>query len=466
MTYDSTDSDADGVVESDIDNDKIDTNEVNTQSVDTNKQHKYTGSKPWVVYVRNDGDDSNSGLSESDPLRTISAALEAVMSIGVYNNDSFTHTIDLGNGETYSISDTISHPWVSRLEIVTNDRTGPKAHLEAPAGGDGFVVRESRVTFRNIVFEEADVNNPPDRYIKATRSEVEFEDGVEMYGAAVRHVHALYSSRVNGNDALIDGKGSGGDGFVIHSSSHLGLNSGATVRDCNNGIFLDRAGVMNDDGADIESCTAAILTQDNAAGKKVGGSIDNCSTAFKIQSGSQIKQKGNVSITNTPQTVDLVDGWYIDGDQNFTRQEDSGTSSARLKLTSDQSIPDSSGSEVEYDQKDHDSPVLSAEPANNQVVIQAPGDYEVTIAQQWDGQAGFSLGDFCQTYLKINGSLVARRRYAHTGSEAPASMPDLTYTVEGASEGDAITAELWQNSGSDKIASGNPDVSYIEVKRL
>lgn len=38
MTYDSTDSDADGVVESDIDNDKIDTNEVNAQSVDAEQQ--------------------------------------------------------------------------------------------------------------------------------------------------------------------------------------------------------------------------------------------------------------------------------------------------------------------------------------------------------------------------------------------------------------------------------------------
>jgi hypothetical protein len=236
-----------------------------------------------ALYVRNSGSDSNTGLSTTDAVATVGAALDRLPRLPVYNGAKPSAVIELKGGETYQISDeVIQAPWVSKLLIDTDD--GTTATLQVPNGSNGFLVKKTTAGFTDIRIEPSDSANVHDAAIQARRQAViNIRDGTTLFdgsgGLGDGLVEAYDESFVQvRSGATVDANGSGANGVVSHSSSHLAING--TVQNSDRAVYADRGATASVIGATVDNNSYVSYAEDGGLTKLVGVNLSGNNTVL------------------------------------------------------------------------------------------------------------------------------------------------------------------------------------------
>jgi len=138
---------------------------------------------------------------------------------------------------------------------------------------------------------------------------------------------------------------------------------------------------------------------------------------------------------------------------------------AGMFLSTDQTAASGSVERISYDTTlFEDSAVLSVDLSNDEIIIEKAGTYLITVLTTWEGSTDWADGDLIQTRIRTSSGDLDRNNRLHPGISGRYSMANTA--VYKASQGDAIFARVFQNSGSDQELVGNQVDSNIEVARI
>lgn len=265
---------------------------------------------PHTIYVRSNGDDSNTGLREDDPVATVSEAVHRVTHVPTTaaNGDLPTHVINFESGEVFEFEERIlmSWPWVGKVRFETN---GPdRAVLEAPGVGRAMRFKNCRVDFKGITLRNRDDSNRPRMMLSIEEGcYFDLRDSL-ITGAFDRQVRVDKASYFDQHsDATVRGlgKNSSTRGVAPHGGSFAIIkgtieNAGRGIGGTRNGSWAIEAGGI------IENCGVAMHAGDEAVGKLRDSTIRNCNVAYRIRHGGHLKHGPGSTLENTKQTVEHI----------------------------------------------------------------------------------------------------------------------------------------------------------------
>lgn len=140
------------------------------------------------------------------------------------------------------------------------------------------------------------------------------------------------------------------------------------------------------------------------------------------------------------------------------------TGIVKMTQTTAQSISDSSPTEIDFDTTAaNTTDALTPSTANNNVTVEEAGSYMVIARITYDGDSGWSTGDFAAVNISLNGSTAAAGEEIKVGTENEKAK---SIYLDELSSGDAITAEAFQTSGSGKSTVTSGDRVFLSVLKL
>lgn len=295
----------------------VDGGEIEPQTVDVSEQIKMAD-EPFTIYVRNNGDDSNTGLDVSEPLQTIDEAFNRVPRLPVENGGGPSVSIELGEGETYT-TDGISFtfPWIAKLFLTTENPSGTNAVIECTGNDYGIIYSRSRVYFDSITVRPETAGAGYEDAVEATDSaSLITSNGSRFEGGSNSTVAATYNSyaRLEGGVTVSGTDGTTEWGVTSYANSHVIASGSLTVENASQGLYGDRGGTIAS-SCTIDNCGNGIRTQDGGTVKQVGGAVTNCTVAFDPADTGIVKQYQNPDFTGTTDKLpDQVLGTFIDLD--------------------------------------------------------------------------------------------------------------------------------------------------------
>jgi len=282
----------------------------------------------YTLYVRAAGSDSNTGLSSSQAVASISQALENIIALPI--NTATTGgpsvTVNIEGGATFTESDElrIVMPWVSRLRLVSSD--GTQWTLKSDSDGDALQVTQSFVEIDDGKIDAVDATSRYSSAISATKAYIRLRAGTEVTGAAVQQISGNRAAAIEvGDNATVTGLGKGGseDCIRIHSSSYASVDPQALLQDAHRGLSCQR-GSTADVSGDIDNCTDAVLAENSAAVKVQDGTISNCDTAIIIQNDGVVDLRSSATLSSNTTDIENTSGTLIDTNGDTKRATASG----------------------------------------------------------------------------------------------------------------------------------------------
>lgn len=110
-----------------------------------------------------------------------------------------------------------------------------------------------------------------------------------------------------------------------------------------------------------------------------------------------------------------------------------------------QSIASATVTKAQFDQARETDPNLTADLTNNQLVIENDGGYMLYGAAYFRNDTGWSTGDAAHVRVAINGNYITAANQRKVSTSAEMFRP--TPTFKNLVSGDAITLQVFQNSG-------------------
>lgn len=286
-----------------------------------------------TVYVRPDGDDDASGLTEDDAVASLSEGFKRLPRLPAYDDVAGNQaTIYIADG-TYTIDSRINvaFPWLSGVVVSGN----PRATIQIEDGVTAFGILRTNLALQNVDVEPADPANPHDALAQVLdRSKLQLEGETTVTGGVGGRSDALIScfrasELVIGDNVVVDGDGDATNGVSAHSSSHITLNNPGTVVEgfTNIGVYVDRNATADTMDTTIRADADAVGTnglrvEDGASVKVNDTTFEECSTAVLVQYGGVVQEVVNAAtftncgVTWRPReggTVILSDGTALHG---------------------------------------------------------------------------------------------------------------------------------------------------------
>ncbi len=135
-------------------------------------------------------------------------------------------------------------------------------------------------------------------------------------------------------------------------------------------------------------------------------------------------------------------------------------SASRMYLSSNQTgISSGTPVEVAFDASSFTS-LPEVDTANNRFIVRYPGDYQVDVQATWDNLAADTTSF---VYIYHNSTQVIIKRKQSVSGKVAISASDI---IGGASNGDTITARVFQDSGSDETLASDEKTTKMTVKKV
>lgn len=260
---------------------------------------------PHTIYVRSDGDDSNSGLSASDAVATLDKAVDLVSHVPTKRSsaDVPTHVINVESSQVFTIDNRIrtTWPWAGKVRF---EASGSNRAIFEVAGSlqRAMDIKTCRVGFEKIHFRPADFSNQPDQFIKIAQNAAadirncKFEEGLERQILVDK---VSYATIYEGTVLTGRGNGTSSKGVWVHGNSHVLFGNSGTgiIENMQRGIYGTRAGSWAQEGGTIRGCDVAMEAGDTAVGKARDGTIENCDTGFKVTNDGFLKLEASASLS-------------------------------------------------------------------------------------------------------------------------------------------------------------------------
>lgn len=293
--------------------------DVNAGSVST-AYASHSGSNPLTLYVRSSGDDTNTGLSESDAVASVSQAIKNVSALPIpKDGGQETVQIDIEGGSTFLESETlmVDLPWVSEIKIQSSDSN--QSTIECDTTGDGVVVKHTWLSADNIRFTDGP-NNQPGTMVKVSRATFVPGSGCKVEGATDHQIYAQEQSLVSlTGDATVEGpdQEKSNFGVVGHSNSYIQPSPDTKITNCWVGINILEASTAGLAG-DVDNCYIGVRIADNSNSKLDGITLSDCDIGVDIKRNSSARIGDTATFNNVADRIQRDKDAIIYDDGQYT----------------------------------------------------------------------------------------------------------------------------------------------------
>jgi len=301
MTYDNTDTNADGAIDAPIDNDSVSTDELRSDAV--------------TMFVRSTGSDSNDGLSESNAKATLQSAVEDAPINGDRASAVTVNIKERGVNVSYL---SIGVEDVNSLKIIgaTDGSGNPDSIIDGGKTNDAIRIENSRVQIENCIIKGGNSNNLRTAgagYLTLENCTVKEPDGANCNFQGRYHIVATNSKfdATNHTTAAEANTAAVGANFVAFDCTFIGDNGqGKAVVQAKDSAIIGLVGGNNVIRGNGPSTTSfGGFATKNGVVKMDPVDVEDVNNAFAHNRGGTLAYDDTGSFTNVNKTLNSGGGF-------------------------------------------------------------------------------------------------------------------------------------------------------------